>query len=234
VIGTPRYMSPEQVRGKDVDHRADIYTLGVMTYELLSGRVPFERGNTFELLMAHVNEPVPALHPLAPDAPLEIAQLVEAMLAKSPDGRPTLDAIRRVIKRVRQSLPGGLDRTDPPLTSPTSRADLEPTRLDKPVGSHDRSHGFEDTGAPTQIVAERYQPPAPAPPPPQPLTPAEPSIDPHAPTTPTHYHPLPYPPPVPARVSAPAAIWRDQPRWLLIALVAFALTAIGIVLALAL
>jgi len=241
VIGTPRYMSPEQARGQTVDHRADVYALGAMAFELFANRLPFERTSTFDLLLAHVNEPVPALHPLAPAVPLELAQLVEAMLSKSPDDRPTIDAIRRVIKRVRTSLPGGLDRTDPPPTSATptpSRPDLEPTRIDKPMQRvPDAHHGVEDTGGPTNLVLDRQRPSGPIArsAPTGPTAPAHmsPSIDPTAPTTPQGFTPSarPFPaPPAPQTLSTRAA----QPRWLLIALVAFALTAIGIGLALAL
>jgi eukaryotic-like serine/threonine-protein kinase len=242
VIGTPRYMSPEQARGKDVDQRADIYALGAMAFELLANRIPFERSSTFDLLMAHVNEPVPALHPLAPHAPVELCQLVEAMLAKSPDDRPTLDAIRRVIKRVRTQLPGGLDRTDPPLTSSSvvtaPRPDLEATRLDKPASPVDDTepdqHAFEDTGGPTHVLVETFQrhpqhpPPRPSHPPTPP--PPLPSIDPMAPTTPHRYEGMPY-----HMAPAPSTVNTRQlqpPRWLLIALVAAAVTALGIALAL--
>ncbi|MBV8760484.1 MAG: protein kinase [Deltaproteobacteria bacterium] len=101
VLGTPVYMSPEQARGEQVDHRTDIYALGVMSYELLAGAVPFKRGSSVDTLLAHQEDPVPPLAPRVPDLPDELAQLIEAMLAKSADDRPTLAAVRAVLKRLR-------------------------------------------------------------------------------------------------------------------------------------
>jgi serine/threonine-protein kinase len=99
VIGTPVYMSPEQARGSDVDHRTDIYALGVMSYELLSGAAPFKKSTSIDTLVSHQEDPVPPLRVVG--VPEQLAQLIEAMLAKEPDDRPTLQAIRAVLKRLR-------------------------------------------------------------------------------------------------------------------------------------
>ena len=99
LIGTPVYMSPEQARGSDVDARADIYSLGVMSYELLSGAAPFKKSTSIDTLVSHQEDPVPPLR--VTGVPEELAQLIEAMLAKEPEGRPTLPAIRAVLKRLR-------------------------------------------------------------------------------------------------------------------------------------
>ena len=104
VMGTPVYMSPEQARASDqVDFRTDIYALGVVSYELLAGSVPFRRGSSIDTLLAHQDEPVPPLGAKCPALPDELVQLIEAMLAKDPDGRPTLAAVRTVLKRLRGS-----------------------------------------------------------------------------------------------------------------------------------
>jgi serine/threonine protein kinase len=101
VLGTPVYMSPEQARGETLDHRTDIYALGVMAYELLTGSVPFKGQSSVDTLLAHQEEPVPSLRAKLPALPEELAQLIEAMLAKTPDERPTLAAVRTVLKRLR-------------------------------------------------------------------------------------------------------------------------------------
>src|SRR5215213_5409404 len=64
VSGTPAYMSPEQARGEKVDKRTDIYSLGIMLYEMLAGTVPFQADTTFGMLMKHINEPPPPIEGL--------------------------------------------------------------------------------------------------------------------------------------------------------------------------
>lgn len=83
VIGTPHYMSPEQSRGNQVDRRADLYSLGIVFYELLKGRVPYEGEDSLSVGIKHITEPVPALPP--PLSPYQA--LIERLLAKSPDDR---------------------------------------------------------------------------------------------------------------------------------------------------
>ncbi len=100
VIGTPVYMSPEQGRGDPVDHRTDIYALGVVGYELVTGKVPYRGGSAVETLLAHAEQAVPSPLALVPTLPVELAQLIEAMMAKEPDDRPTLAAVRAVLRRL--------------------------------------------------------------------------------------------------------------------------------------
>ncbi|HEX5581908.1 MAG TPA: serine/threonine-protein kinase, partial [Gemmatimonadaceae bacterium] len=87
-VGTPAYMSPEQALGeRDVDARADIYSLGVVGYQMLAGEPPFRATNTPAMLMKHISEvPVP-LHLRRPDVPPPLAAAIERALAKKPDHR---------------------------------------------------------------------------------------------------------------------------------------------------
>ena len=85
-VGTPRYMSPEQARAKPLDGRSDIYSLGVVGYECLTGRPPFEAEDQMGVLMAHINSPVPT-PPLDDADGRAVYAVVERMLAKDPRDR---------------------------------------------------------------------------------------------------------------------------------------------------
>jgi Protein kinase domain len=87
-IGTPAYMSPEQALGRDVGPGADLYSLGIVAWELLAGRVPFEDLDApVAVLYQHVHEPVPSLRAVAPDVDPRIETWLERMLAKDPADR---------------------------------------------------------------------------------------------------------------------------------------------------
>ncbi len=83
VSGTPAYMSPEQSRGDKVDKRTDIYSLGIMLYEMLAGAVPFQSDTTFGMLMKHINEPPPVIEGISS----ELQAILDRALAKDPSMR---------------------------------------------------------------------------------------------------------------------------------------------------
>ena len=89
-IGTPGYMSPEQARGDEMDHRGDLYSVGVILYQLLSGRLPFDGRSTMEHLIAHATEPPPAFAEVGAGnwVPPSIEEVVLSCLAKDPADRP--------------------------------------------------------------------------------------------------------------------------------------------------
>jgi len=98
-LGTPQYMSPEQAVGeREIDGRSDIYSLGVVAYQMLTGRLPFTGGNTMALLLKHVNErPLPIVD-LRPDAPKPLRDAIERALMKAPEDRwPTAASMRQAI-----------------------------------------------------------------------------------------------------------------------------------------
>lgn len=82
-LGSPHYMSPEQVRGQTVDGRSDLYSLGVVLHEMLTGRLPFDAADLLAVAYAHVNDPVPKL----PAALAEWQEVLDRLLAKSPSDR---------------------------------------------------------------------------------------------------------------------------------------------------
>lgn len=104
IYGTPMYMSPEQASGAtDIDPRADLYSLGVMLFEMLSGTLPFMDKSIARILAMHITTPAPDLHEVVPDAhlPRRLTRLVASLLAKEPDGRPaSADDVRAEIARI--------------------------------------------------------------------------------------------------------------------------------------
>lgn len=87
LIGTPQYMSPEQIAGKNVDARSDIYALGCLLFEMLSGRPPFLGDDDFQVLYKQVHEPAEKLSAVATDVPKALEGVVACALAKEPDQR---------------------------------------------------------------------------------------------------------------------------------------------------
>jgi serine/threonine-protein kinase len=95
-VGTPTYMSPEQAVGeREIDGRSDVYSLGVVAYQMLTGRVPFTAGNSMALLLKHVSEAPRPIAELRPETPKALREAVERALMKAPEDRwPTAAALR--------------------------------------------------------------------------------------------------------------------------------------------
>ena len=87
-MGTPLYMSPEQVEGNEVDVRSDIYSLGVTAYHMLAGHPPYDGENALAIAVQHINSAPQPLQQIRPDAPDDLIQLVDRMMSKSPSDRP--------------------------------------------------------------------------------------------------------------------------------------------------
>jgi serine/threonine protein kinase len=102
-IGTPTYMAPEQARGGPTGGHSDVYGLGVVAYQALTGRAPFVGATSVEILVQHLNRPAPALAPRCPDAPYGLVELVERMLAKTHTERPTAAEVHSLLGKLRMA-----------------------------------------------------------------------------------------------------------------------------------
>jgi serine/threonine-protein kinase len=140
-VGTPAYMSPEQAMGeRDVDGRSDIYSLGIVAYQMLAGETPFKATNTPAMLMKHVSEPPQPLRRKRPDVPQNLANAIERSLAKKPEDR------WRSAAEMRDAV---LDRTmarayePPPLAPVVSNAlPATPESFGRPASPLTHDRGF--------------------------------------------------------------------------------------------
>jgi serine/threonine protein kinase len=151
--GTPDYLAPEQALGQELDGRGDLYSTGVVLYEMLSGRRPFEKGNTADLLHAHLHEEPPSFAERGiVNIPPPVEAVVRACLAKQPDRRPRdaaellqrfEDAIGRRLSAPRRGS-SGLFTIRPNLSAPPPTD--EPSPSSTPTSAADRHairHDFE-------------------------------------------------------------------------------------------
>ncbi len=121
IIGTPEYMSPEQVEGKEADPRTDIYALGIILFEMLMGQVPFEGETAFSIAAKQKSEPPPIPRKLAPQIPESLNKLILRCLEKDPVNRyQTAEELRTDLEKVEQGLPT-TERLPPKQKSITSK-----------------------------------------------------------------------------------------------------------------
>jgi len=112
VLGTPRYMAPEQVTGKGIDHRADIYAVGIMLYEMVVGTAPFKSDDFVAVLMKHVNDPLPPPEQYGRSVKPALFSVIEKLTAKRPEERyqsvgEALIAVESCLENL--SMPGSSD-----------------------------------------------------------------------------------------------------------------------------
>ena len=155
VLGTPRYMSPEQSQDAVLDGRSDLYAMGVILYELLSGHPPFTGAVPFDILLAHIQKPVPPLNPS-----LQVSAAIEAVvrtaLQKKPDGRyasaeAMIEALHAAMGQPSGSMPGVSSSANLPAVQPTPMTMVDGPAVEPP--------SFEGATAPNDLVTGDVLPP---------------------------------------------------------------------------
>jgi serine/threonine-protein kinase len=128
LFGTPEYMSPEQARGDTVDHRVDVYAMGCILFQLVTGRVPFEAENFMGVLSLHLIQPPPTIPPEVFDsigAPRALAQVIDRALAKDRNQRfATIDELSRAVRAASGDKLTGPVSTQGNVAAPASTATL--------------------------------------------------------------------------------------------------------------
>jgi len=174
LVGTPQYLSPEQARGGQVSSKTDVYSLGVMAYELFTDQLPFEAETAAEIMAMHLRAEPPPPHELWPEIPPRLEALVLEMLRKRPDDRPTMLQIANGLDEVRLEL-------ERERCSSEMAAQAQPASISKPIPV---------PMLPASLLPASLLPPPAAPPP---LSIRRASADAHAPTSPAHERPRTWP-----------------------------------------
>ena len=158
-IGTPHYMSPEQAAGdREIDGRSDLYSLGVVTYQMLVGELPFQAPTVPGILMKQITERAPLVTDKRPDCPEDLAAAVMRCLEKDPDDRwPTADALRRALESRTATLPQPRSRPAAPgrgAVVPARRAAAPVARKSPADVRHARPAAPEPVSGEPAIVRE--------------------------------------------------------------------------------
>jgi eukaryotic-like serine/threonine-protein kinase len=129
--GTPAYMSPEQARGEKLDHRSDLFSLGIVLYEMAAGRHPFPGDTPFTVMSAICNDQPAPVRELSPQVPEALAALIQQMLAKRPEDRP---AGAEEVATALRSVKGGPEAAAGGRPSPAGVTQSRPDAGDPPCG----------------------------------------------------------------------------------------------------
>jgi tRNA A-37 threonylcarbamoyl transferase component Bud32 len=156
VLGTAMYMPPEQIQGLQIDARADIYSIGITIFEMLSGKPPFEADSAMTLMMMHLNDPVPDLHKLHPDIPAGLMEITDKALAKNRDERyQSASEMAAALRSLQDQLQAAA-----PVGSESAQPSADATFIEAPVVANADATMIEAPGAanPAQEAAVAPEP----------------------------------------------------------------------------
>ncbi len=137
VLGTPAYMSPEQAQGRPLDARSDVYSLGIVLYELLTAKLPFDHARAMEVLRMQVNAPPPSVLALRPDVPDVVARAIAQTLEKDREKRPaSMRALIELLSSVAASRSAEFRRGSMPSAFPAPVSDAVRPSAPTPVGAY--------------------------------------------------------------------------------------------------
>ena len=164
-MGTPYYMSPEQCRGKNVDHRTDIYSFGIMVHEVLSGKLPFDGDDMMDLLIKQTTAAAPPLSSIAPELPVALDAPLLQMLEKDAAMRPeslsaAVEGLARAASGAGLNVVVAVGTSADPRRTPRMTPDLSPSELGRMVEARTMMDA-STSGVPTLDRADaRVTPPA--------------------------------------------------------------------------
>jgi serine/threonine protein kinase len=133
LIGTPAYMSPEQARGeRDIDGRSDIYALGVVVFEMLSGALPFDADTPIGMAMRHISDPIPEIRAIKPDLPPDVETVLSKALSKERETR--FQNVNEFAAALSRTLTEPVESVEPDDHAPVWEAHRDKPELSEPKG----------------------------------------------------------------------------------------------------
>jgi serine/threonine protein kinase len=147
IVGTPAYLSPEQGHGKEIDGRSDVYSLGVILFEMLTGKVPYDGPTPLSIALKHVNEPVPLPRSINPDVPEAVESVILKALAKAPEDR--YQTAGEMARELRQAV----EAPEKVAAAPPPPVEVEPEPVPLPVQIEAKPLSEEKRGLPIVPIA---------------------------------------------------------------------------------
>ena len=145
ITGTPAYMSPEQGQGERGDERSDVYSLGVILYEMLAGRVPYDADTPWAVILKHINEPLPLPTAVDPNVPTAMEQVIVKAMSKNPDDRyQTAGEMAQALAEAQSSTFGPMPEVPLITTIAPTPSGVAATKRERQGAEADRSPKHEE------------------------------------------------------------------------------------------